>query len=160
MRKFDDRTSERDEAVVPVLAEELVVDKEQIPTGGIRVHRRTLDHDETVDLPLVKEHVDVRRVLIDREVDGPLPVRREGDTTIIPIVEEVLIIEKRFRLKEEIHVIRSAREERHQERVPVRRQEADIEPIDRDGRSVRVDVPADKADRPRRPLRPKSILTD
>jgi stress response protein YsnF len=85
----------------------------------------------------MREHVQVRRVLLDREVEGPLPIRREGETIVIPVVEGVLIVSRRYRLKEEVYVTKTTREERHQERVRVRRQEADIEEFDADGRPVR-----------------------
>lgn len=146
-----------EETVVPVLAEELVVDKERVPTGGVRVHRRIEEHEELVDIPLLKEHVDVRRVLIDREVDGPLPIRREGDLTIVPVVEEVLVVQKRFRLKEEIHISRQVREERHQERVVVRRQEAEVEQLDDRGRGTPVQPAVREETTPRRTRR-KSLL--
>jgi uncharacterized protein (TIGR02271 family) len=123
------------EEVVPVLAEELVIDKREVQTGGIRVNRRVVEHDEAVEIPLLKEHVDVRRVVINREVDGPLAVRQEGDVTIIPIVEEELVVSKRYRLKEEIHVIRQVRQETHVEHVAVRHQEAEVEQLDSSGQA-------------------------
>jgi uncharacterized protein (TIGR02271 family) len=150
---------EQDQTVVPVLAEELVVDKEAVPTGGIRVHRRVQEHDEVVDLPLLKEHVDVRRVIVDREVEGPLPVRREGDTTIVPIVEEVLVISKRFVLREEVHITRTVHEERHQERVTLKRHEAEIEEVDSGGRGRRIEPRAERAaEPPPRPRKRRSVL--
>jgi uncharacterized protein (TIGR02271 family) len=100
-----------------------------VATGGVRVRRRVYEHDEIVETPLLKEHVDVKRVVIDQEVDGPMAVRREGNTTIIPIVEEVLVVQKQYRLKEEIHVTRTLREEQHRETVTLHRQEAEIEPL-------------------------------
>jgi uncharacterized protein (TIGR02271 family) len=146
--------------VVPVLAEELDVRKAAIPTGGVRVHRRLVEHEEEFEIPLIKERVDVRRVVMDREVAGPLPVRREGDTTIIPIVEEVVRIERRYVLKEEIHVSRTAREERHIEQVVVRRQEAEIEELDAEGRSRLIQVPEQRTaaseHRPAPPEQPSS----
>ena len=122
--------------VVPVVAEELDVQKRAVPTGGIRVHRRVLEHEEEVDMDLQREHVQVKRVLFDQEVEGPLPIRREGDTLIIPVVEEVVVVNRRYRLKEEVHVMKTVRTERYQERIPVQRQEAVIEEFDADGRSV------------------------
>jgi uncharacterized protein (TIGR02271 family) len=152
---------ESPDRVVPVLAEDLVIDKQPVQTGAVRVHRRVVEHEEAVELPLLKEHLDVRRVAIDREVDGPLPIRREGETTIIPIVEEVLVIEKRYRLKEEVHVSRTLREEIHREQVTVRRQEAEIERVDGYGRPVTAipDLPPAEppAPQPRRKPR-RSIL--
>ena len=126
------RVRQMDEAVVPVLAEELVVDTKAVPVGGVRVHRRVLEHEEEIELPLMREHLDIRRVILNQDVDGPLPVRQDGDTIIVPIVEEVLIVEKRFRLKEEVHMTRRAFEEMHRERVVVRRQEAEIERLGTD----------------------------
>jgi uncharacterized protein (TIGR02271 family) len=125
-----------DEAVVPVLAEELEVGTRAVPAASVRVHRRVLEHEEEIEMPLVREHLDIRRVILDQDVEGPLPVRQEGDTIIVPIVEEVLIIEKRFRLREEVHMTRRAFEETHRERVVVRRQEANIERLDAEGRSL------------------------
>jgi len=129
--------SSREETVIPVVAEELDVQKRAVPTGGVRVHRRVLEHEEEIDMPLLSEHVQVRRVLLDRDVEGPLPIRKEGDTIVIPVVEEVLIVSRRYRLKEEVYVTKTSREERHRERVTVRRQEADIQEFDADGRPLR-----------------------
>lgn len=147
------------ETVIPVLAEELSINKEAVPTGGVRVHRRTFEHEEAVDVPLSKDHVDVSRVLIDREVDGPLPVRREGDETIIPIVEEVLVVEKRYRLKEEIHVSRTTSQERHREKVTVKRQEAEVERLDAEGKAVASRIPLARREEPgESPFQHKKVL--
>jgi stress response protein YsnF len=51
-------------------------------------------------------------------------VREEGDTIIIPIVEEVLTIERRLVLKEEVRIRRIRETERYQERVTLRKQQA------------------------------------
>jgi len=117
--------------VIPVVAEELELGKRAVATGGVRVQRHVLEQEEEIDMPLLSEHVQVRRVLLDREVEGPLPIREEGDTLIIPVVEEVLVISRRFRLKEEVHVRKLTREERHRERISVRRQQAEIQEFDR-----------------------------
>ena len=59
---------------------------------------------EVVDVPVSEEQVDVRRVAINRPVDQALPVRQEGDVTIVPVFEEVLV--KRILLREEIRISR------------------------------------------------------
>ena len=58
-------------------------------------------------------HVTITRIPMERVVDGPIPVRDEEGTTILSVVEEVLVVEKRWMLREEIH-IRTARRETHQ----------------------------------------------
>ena len=159
-----DKPPRSDEAVIPVLAEELAVTKRKVQTGGVRVRKLLQEREELVDISLVKEHVDVSHVMIDREVDAPPPVRREGDTTIIPIIEEVLIVEKRLRLKEEIHITRHTRTERHQERVTLRHEEAQIEELNEHGYPEPASrepapTPGELPSKSRRVLR-KSILGD
>lgn len=91
------------QAVIPVVEEEVVIEKRPVAKGRVRVRKKIDERRETVNLPLAKERIEIRRVVIDRDVDDFLPVRSEGETTIIHIVEEVLVVEKKLRLKEEIH---------------------------------------------------------
>jgi uncharacterized protein (TIGR02271 family) len=126
------------ETVVPVIAEELDISKRKRPTGTVRVEKQVVDYDETVSMPLTRERAEVKRVIIDRPVDGPLPVRREGDTIIMPVVEEVAVVEKRMILKEEIHVTRRRSTDQHDETVTLRREEADVRRTDASGRPVTV----------------------
>jgi stress response protein YsnF len=53
-------------------------------------------------------------------------VRQEGDTTIIPVVEEILVLERHLTVKEEVRARRVHSSENHRERVILRRQEANI----------------------------------
>ena len=53
-------------------------------------------------------------------------VREDGDTVVIPIVEEALTIQRRLVLKEEVRIRRIRETEHHQERVTLRKQEAAI----------------------------------
>lgn len=111
---------------VRLLAEQLSVARERVETGRVRVQVVTREHEELVDVPLVREHVEVERVAVNRPVDSIPPTRRDGDTTIVPVVEEVLILQRRLILKEELHVRLVRTTEQHQERVVLRRQEAVI----------------------------------
>lgn len=55
------------------------------------------ERQEVVDLPLLRETAQVVRVAINRQVDGPVPIRHDGDTMIIPVLfQEVLVVEKRW----------------------------------------------------------------
>jgi stress response protein YsnF len=68
--------------------------------------------------------VEIDRTPIGRQIDALPAVRDEGDTIVIPIVEEVLVIERRLLLKEEVRVRRVRSTERHQESVTLRHHEA------------------------------------
>jgi stress response protein YsnF len=75
----------QDEEAIPVISEELVIDKRPVATSGVRVHKHVDEHIETVDMPLAREEVDVRRVVINRVVDEIPPTREDGDLLIIPV---------------------------------------------------------------------------
>ena len=112
-------------AVIPVVEEELNVAKRQMVTGKVRITKTIREEEAVVDEPLRVERVQVERVPIDRVVEAVPETRREGDVTIIPVVEEVLI--KRLVLKEEIRITRTVQERHHPEKVILRREEVKIE---------------------------------
>lgn len=114
------------ETVVPLLSEEISVSKRVVPKGRVQVSRTTRQHEELVDELLTRERAEVERVPIDRPIDAMPEVREEGDTTVIPIVEEVLVVERRLVLKEEVRIRKVRETERHQESVTLRRQEAAV----------------------------------
>jgi len=114
------------EIVVPLFSEEVFVSKRVVPTGRVRVSRVTRHSEELVDEILAREHVEVERIPIDREVTAMPAVREDGDTLVIPIVEEALTVQRRLVLKEEVRIRRIRQTERHQERVTLRKQEAAI----------------------------------
>lgn len=117
---------EAGETLIPLVAEELSVAKRQIVTGRVQVSTFTREREELVDELLAREQVEIERVPMGRTLDEPPAVRTEGDTLIIPVVEEILVVERRLLLKEEVRVRRVRATERHQERVSLRRQEAAI----------------------------------
>lgn len=109
--------------VVPLLEEEISVAKRQLVTGRARISIVTREHQELVDELLAREHVEIERAPVGKFIDRAPQVRQEGDTLIVPVMEEVLVVERRLLLKEEVRVRRICEAERHQERVKVRRQE-------------------------------------
>ena len=116
-----------DEEVVPVVEEAAVVRKERVVTETVRLHKRVHEEEEVLDVPVRTEAVEVERVPVGRWLDAPAEVRREGDTTVYPVVEEVLVVEKRLRLVEEVRVTRRQGTRRVQERVGLRREEVVVE---------------------------------
>lgn len=103
----------REPHVIPVIREELQVSKRVVDTGrGIRVHQHIVEREEVVDEPLYEDAWETTRVPIGKVVSAdalPMP-RQDGDTFIVPVLEEVLVVEKRLRLKEELHITRHKRE--------------------------------------------------
>ena len=86
-----------------ILEERLDVHTENVEVARVRVRRRA--HTRLVDVPsmeLTREHVTVERVAIDRFVDCEPETRVEGDATVVPVVEEVLV--RRLVLREELWI--------------------------------------------------------
>jgi uncharacterized protein (TIGR02271 family) len=135
-----------DQTIVPVVEEAAVVRKERVATETVRLRKRVHEDEETFDVPVQTEAIEVERVPVGRWLDAPADVRHEGDTTVYPVVEEVLVVEKRLRLVEEVRVTRRQETRRIQERVGLRREEIVVE---RNAAS-RDPEPCSGADRPGR----------
>ena len=118
---------ETDKVVIPIAAETLRVEKEEVVTGGVRIKKVVNVREEIVDEALFRQDADIIRVPIDRFVDSAPAIRQEGDTMVIPVIEEVLVIERRLRLTEEIHITRRSTEYRAPQTVRLRSEEAQIE---------------------------------
>jgi uncharacterized protein (TIGR02271 family) len=114
------------EIVVPVVAEEIVTGTRTIERERVRVATHTEVRDVQVEAVRARDDVDVERVPIGREIDVAPEVRVEGDTTVIPIVEEVVVVEKRLVLREELRVTKRRVEETEQVRVRLRRERAEV----------------------------------
>jgi uncharacterized protein (TIGR02271 family) len=125
----------RDEGavVVPVVAEQLEVQKRMVEAGGVRVRKTVREREEVVDEPLLREEVQVTRVPVGRVVEGPVPVRHVGDTIIVSLLEEVLVVEKRLMLKEELHITKERVETYRPQRVVLRSEEAVVERVGKEG---------------------------
>lgn len=131
------RGEDEDSSVVlPLTAEVAQVAKRDVVTGRVRVSTRTDHVEELVRQELARTDVEVTRVPVDKMLEpgqAPPGVREEGAVTIVPLVEEVLFVEKRLVLREEIHIARRTATEFVETPVTVRRQRAEIEHIGPDG---------------------------
>lgn len=112
---------------VPIIEEQVAIGKRSIETGRVRVHRRVVEHQERLAETLASEHVTVERVAIGRDIDAVPPTREEGDVTIVPVVEEQLVVTRQLVLREEIRLTRTRSEERVEVPVTLKRTEVEIE---------------------------------
>jgi uncharacterized protein (TIGR02271 family) len=119
--------NEQETEIIPLVQEELVVSKEVRETGRVRVRTEVQWHTGHARADLFRDHVEVERVLVGREVESVPPVREDGDTMIIPVVEEILVVEKRLLLKEEVHLKRIRSVEHLDEAVRLRVMQAVVE---------------------------------
>jgi uncharacterized protein (TIGR02271 family) len=116
--------------VLPVIEETLAVDTHLVETGRIRIRKVVHEREELVDPPLRRDEVEIERVPANRVVEGPIPVRYEGDTMILSLLEEVLVVETRLLLKEEVHITTRRTETHTPERVTLRHEDVTIERVE------------------------------
>ena len=116
-----------DEKIVPVVEESAIVSTERVVTETVRLHKQVHEEEQVLEIPLQDEEIAVERVSIDRWVDEPVSVRHEGDTTVYPVLKEVLVYETRLKLVEEVRVTRRRATRQTQERVRLRREDIVVE---------------------------------
>lgn len=128
--------SEQEPVRIPVVEEQLVVGTRVVDTGrGVRIHKTVIEHPVTIDERLLREELRVQHVPVDRIVGaGEAPGQRyEGDTLVIPVLEEVLVVERKVRIKEELHITRVRHEERHFDTVSLKAEQVEVERFDETG---------------------------
>lgn len=129
---------------IPVIEERLEVGTRVAETGrGVRIHKTVSEQPVTIDERLAREEVEVRHVPVDRIVaaDQAPATRYEGETLVVPVLEEVLVVERRLRIKEELHITRVRREERYQDEVMLKSEQVHVERFDEPAEPSRPGTP-------------------
>jgi uncharacterized protein (TIGR02271 family) len=120
-----------EELVIPVVAEELEIETRQVARGAVRVHTRVETHDEVVNAQLMREEVVLEHVAVNTPVEGDAPQMHEEDgVLVIPVLEEVAVIEKRLMLREVIRVSKRRTTTSAPQTVTLRREVVDIERVE------------------------------
>ena len=115
------------EEVVSLVEETATVGTRQVSRGRVRVQTVTDAVEDVARADVRHETVEVTRVPVGRMVETAPEIRTEGDLTIVPVVEEVLVVEKRLVLKEELHVRRKVETKAVEVPVTLRKQRAVVE---------------------------------
>ena len=117
---------------MPLVHEELSVGRRSVETGqGIRVHKTVSEETWRVDDAVLRQQLAIEHVPVNAWIEGELPVQRhEGATLVIPVLEEVLVVQKRVRLKEEIRITAHTRSEPVSSTVVLRTEHASVQRFD------------------------------
>ena len=118
---------QQDSTVIPVMQEQATIDKEVVETAKIYVQKKVTEVEKNVDIPLLQEGYEIERVAVNQYVDTYPQIREDGNTIIIPVVREVLVVEKRLELVEEVRVIKRATTVDHKETFTLRKEEVNVE---------------------------------
>lgn len=123
---------EEGEVRVPVLQEELTLGKHTTETGrGVRINKTVSEEVWRIDDTLKQQTLDIQHIPVNAWVVGEVPTNRyEGATLVVPVLEEVLVVEKRLRLKEEIHITAQSHQQAVSEHVVLRKERVSVERFD------------------------------
>ena len=134
-----------DARVIPVVSEALHVDRESERTGALRVRVETTDRVHTLIGEATSRSVAVSRVRRGVPVDTIRDVWRDGDTLVVPVYEEQLVLRRQLMLTEEIHLHMHQATRPLAGDVPLREQRAVVERQGPDGTWRAVDPLDDDA---------------
>jgi uncharacterized protein (TIGR02271 family) len=115
---------------IPLVEEEIAVEKTVVSDGRVEVRTRTEVEKEHLDIDLVHQDVEVERIPLNKVVDAAPPMRTEGETTIIPVLEERLVVTKQLVLVEEIRMTRKSSVHTQSVSAELRKQRVSVERSD------------------------------
>ena len=113
--------------VIPVIEERLKIEKKIVEAGKVKITKKVREEEETVDIPVLQEDVQVERVPVNRFVETAPQVRYEGETMIVPVLREVVVVEKRIELIEELHITKRTIQTQVSQQVTLRTEEVTVE---------------------------------
>ena len=113
---------------IPVIEEEVQISKKAVHTATVQISKKVSETEEEINIPLTAEQYNVTRVPIN-EVVATLPpaVRYEGDTMIISVIKEVLVVEKKYEIIEEVHVTKQTSQTTETQHITLRKEQVSIE---------------------------------
>jgi uncharacterized protein (TIGR02271 family) len=112
---------------VPIVEEHLTASTRPVELGEVRVHKHVERIEEVVTQPITRDDLEIERVKVNRPLDAPVSPREEDDWLVVPIMEEVLVVEKRLMLTEEVRIRKRQVTEERRVRETVRRERVEIE---------------------------------
>ena len=133
-----DQERQPEDLRIPLHVEAVSVSRREVEKANVRIALITGTREQLVDKEVTHVRVEIERVPIGRTIEVVPSISQDGDTTIIPVVEEIIVVERRLVLKEEIRIRRVSTKEQHQETIVLRQQEALITREEADSHSNRI----------------------
>lgn len=116
-----------EERSLPLVEESLVTQRRTLETGTVRVRTVMQQREEVARAEIYRQAVSVEHVPINREIDEVPAPWEDGDVLVIPVVEEILVVEKRLILREEVRVRRRREVDHVEQPISLRAMEALVE---------------------------------
>ena len=115
-----------DDIVVELAEEELSARTRQVERGEVRIEKDVIAEEQTLEVPVTEERVNVTRRAVDRDVTAGDSVF-EGGTIEVPVHGEEVEIQKSAHIAEEVEISKDAVQEVERVTDTVRREEVHID---------------------------------
>jgi uncharacterized protein (TIGR02271 family) len=122
-----------DDVRIPVMEEQLSVNKHEVRRGLVRVHKTVNEEQASVNVPLREETVHVERHAVTGDYTGTMPTDAFQETEIeIPLRGEEVDVTKRAVVREEVTIDKDVVERDQQVTDTIRREEVHLHGADGD----------------------------
>ena len=125
------KRKKEDTPALHVFQEKVNIDKKTVVSGKVVIQKKVYEEEEIVAVPVAHEEVEIKKVAVNKYVETAPGVRHEGDTTIIPVIKEVLVVEKKLLLVEEVHVTKHVVQQTKEHTIALRKEEIEVERYNR-----------------------------
>lgn len=115
-----------DDIVVELAEEELSARTRQVERGEVRIEKDVIAEEQTLEVPVTEERVNVTRRAVDRDVTAGDSVF-EGGTIEVPVRGEEVELQKTAHVAEEVEISKDAVQEVERVTDTVRREEVHID---------------------------------
>jgi uncharacterized protein (TIGR02271 family) len=121
-------STDRDEIRIPLLREEIGIEKVARESGHVRIHKTVHTEEKHFSVPVTREEVIIEHVAVGRDA---APSGGDGsfheDTVDVPLYEEEVRVSKRPILEEEVVIRTVARSIEREGSAMLRHEEAEVE---------------------------------
>lgn len=124
---------------IALVAEEMAVGKRTVETGQVNVRVVVEERQEIARATLTHDKVRVETVEINCPVDVVPQVREVDGVTIVPVIEEEMVVTRRLVLARELHIHRDRTTQEVAEPVTLRAERAVIEQTSTDPTLTTID---------------------
>jgi uncharacterized protein (TIGR02271 family) len=89
---------------IPVIEETPVIRKRKVDTEQVRIRKSVQETPKVIEESLAREEIRIERKSVNELRQEPAQPRTEGNVYIIPVQEEILVVEKKILVREEIRI--------------------------------------------------------
>ena len=126
-RRAESGDIERDEIRIPLMREEIGIEKVARESGHVRIHKTVITEEKHFSVPVTREEVVIEHVAIGRDATLTGDDAFKEDTVDVPLYEEEVRVSKRPILEEEVVVRTVAHSVDREGSAMLRHEEAEIE---------------------------------